>query len=104
MVIKRVRLAEGLDTVVIKDLNKKLDVVRKEILAKLKKLIGKDTFDLSDNDIFISDTNAPDILTTINSKCAYTDEAEPVRLRDMSTDLLLLLLETISDNIAKLRP
>lgn len=103
MATNRTRSVQGLDKKVILSLDKKLTEVRLEILTKLKKLIGKDTLYLSDNDIFISNSNTSDIFTSINATTAGTDEAEPVRLREMSTDLLMLILEKVSDNIAMLK-
>lgn len=103
MATTRNRLVKGLDKKIIKGFDKRLEELRKEIISELQKLIGKDTFDLSSNGIFICDTNTEEVFNTIDSTSAETDNGATTEFISMSTDLLLMLLENINDNISILK-
>src|ERR1035437_7349752 len=56
MAKRRTISTPAIDPAILVSLDIKLTAVREEIIARLKKLIGKDTLDLIGNDIFVSDT------------------------------------------------
>ena len=87
--------------VTIKTLDKRLSALRKEIIAELKKVISKRTLAVSDNDVFIQDSNTEDLITFISSKGFETEYGKERKWNEVKADLLLLLLKVINKNSKK---
>lgn len=88
----------------IKQLEKKVDAIRKVVIAELKKLIGKDGLQLSANEILINHQNTDHLMTYITKKGYATDDGpEFVVWSETSTDVLILTLKLVKKNIKKLR-
>lgn len=92
------------DKILIKDLEDKVDFIRRMIVAELKSVIGKDELNLYDAEVFVNHSNTETLMTYVTNKGYATDEGPDFVLWDeTSTDVLLLLLKIIHKNIKKLR-
>lgn len=87
----------------IKQLEKKVTAIRKVVIADLKKLIGKDTLGVYNHDIFINDYNTEDMFRHFTNKGGETEYDKNVPWKELSTDMLLLILKVLKKNIHKLK-
>lgn len=87
----------------IKQFENQLSAIRKAVIADLKTLIGKDTLEVYNNDIFISVQNTETLFSRFDSKGGEDEYGELVPWKEISTDLLILILKLLAKNIKKLK-
>lgn len=82
---------------------KRISAMRKQLIANLKTIIGKNTLNVYDNDVFINNSNTEDLFRTFDKDGGETEYDNYVPWKEMSTDLLILIVKVLHKNIKKLK-